>query len=338
MGGRPGRRAWFAGAMAAVAACAAPRFDLALVGARHPELRAHFGHRLRDLHAYPWPRAGRLAWLSCRFETPAELGVALPDDADPAARRALRAALAALESADLGLRFREVSPGGARITLRLSQQAVPTDTGPALGRAISDCEVLDPSPFRGEVGDVVPARLADAEVVLARSLPDAPFRDVPELSEAELASVALHELGHALGFQGHPEGGQTVVARLPDTFSALGRAALAGRPLRDPTLAALYALPSGTVLRVDPVPAVRTQPLDRLVELAGREGLRGPFLRVGDEVARIAFRAGGAEVLALQVPGIPGLLRRAGRLVLLPDSRARHRLAAPSPAGWRPGL
>lgn len=328
MAARRSRGAWLVAALVAVAGCARPPFDLQAVGTRHPELRAHFGHRLRDLHPYPWPRAGRLAWLTCRFETPAILAVALPRDADPEAGRALRAALAALESAGLGLRFREARAEGAAITIRLSQGPVPTDTGPGLGRATADCEVLDPSSVGTAVGEVVPARLVAAEVVLARSLPGAPLRERPELSEAELVALALHELGHALGFQGHPGGGRTVVARLPATFDELGRAALAGRPLRDPTLAALYALPSGTVLRVDRVPPVRTEPLDRLVQLAGRSGWGPPRVRVGDAVARIALRTGNAEVAAVRIPGIPALLRRAGRLVLLPDARARRLLSA----------
>ncbi len=327
MGGGRRRAAWSGAALMVLAACAAPPLDLGAVAARHPALASHFGHRLRDLHPYPWPRSGRLAWLTCRFETPSELGVALPPDADPAARRALRAALAALDSAGLGVRFREAPPGVARITIRLAPGPVPTDTGPGLGRATADCELLDPSAFEGGVGDVVPARLAGAEVWLARSLPGVPFRDRSELSEAELAAVALHELGHALGFQGHPEGGRTVVARLPATFSALGRAVLAGEELRDATLRALYALPSGTVLRVDSVVRARTEPLDRLLVEAQRRGFAGPFLRVGDKVARIGFRAGGAEAASLQLSEVPALLRGAGGLVLLPDPRARRLLA-----------
>jgi hypothetical protein len=154
------------------------------------------------------------------------------------------------------------------------------------GRAVVDC-VLDGSP--PELGDragALPAQLVRARVELSRQGRDAlgrPKRHTPE----EFTGAALHELGHALGFQGHASFGATALRREPERVRALGADVLAGEPFADASLAALYALPSGCVLAVSPVSRGRTDLVDRMAALAQRGRLAGPFVRVGDTAARV---------------------------------------------------
>jgi hypothetical protein len=100
---------------------------------------------------------------------------------------------------------------------------------------------------------------------------------------------------------------------------AIGGRVLAGQPLRAPTLAALYALPSGTLLRRDRLPSGRSARLDRLdAEAAGR-GFRGPFVRVGDRSARLRWWHEDGRAVDAWLPGLPALARRPERLEVVLD-------------------
>jgi hypothetical protein len=68
------------------------------------------------------------------------------------------------------------------------------------------------------------------------------------------------------------------------------RSVLKGKPFSDHTLRALYAVPSGTVVKRATVDAFRTEPVDRMARLAGERGFAGPFVRVGDDHGRLAWR------------------------------------------------
>ena len=74
------------------------------------------------------------------------------------------------------------------------------------------------------------------------------------LDETELFAAVLHELGHAVGYASHTRRGYSVMRAAPGEVRLQARPALRGESLREPTLAALYALPSGSVLRRDPIP------------------------------------------------------------------------------------
>jgi hypothetical protein len=58
--------------------------------------------------------------------------------------------------------------------------------------------------------------------------------------------------------------------------------------------------------------------------VAERESLAGPFARVGDAVARVFWRDARGVEYGLQVGDVEGVLRDAGSVVVLPESRTRR--------------
>lgn len=312
----------------AALACMPTPVDVASLTARHPELAALRGHRLADLRPYVLPVAGELIAFTCRWPDGQEVGVALPQQGEPEVLHALEAAVAAWDAAGLGIRLAREPEGQAEIAVELAPEHVATPGGSGVGATRADCAV--------EVGalagrsDPLPARLVSAHVRIARRTPETQGGYSRKLSPAEIAGVTAHELGHALGFQGHPPLGDTAMVRGDERAAALGRGLLAEPPvpLSDATLRALYVLPSGRVLRRSPVSTARTEPFDRLAELAGARGLAGPFVRVGDFEARIFFRdRASGETLAVETAGLSRALVDPERLVLLPDAAARRALA-----------
>ncbi len=158
-----------------------------------------------------------------------------------------------------------------------------------------------------------------------------------ELSPAELAGSALHELGHALGFQGHVRIGSSVMRRQVDEARRAGRRLLAGAVFSDPALSALYAVPSGSVVGRLALPHGRTRPVDRLLALARAGALVGPIARMGDLEGQILFRSEGGAAYAIWLRGVAAAL--AGHpeaFEVLPGPRAARRLSLRSrPAGPR---
>ena len=114
---------------------------------------------------------------------------------------------------------------------------------------------------RGSLPDVLPARLVFASIQMARDDP-------------RLAGTALHELGHALGFQGHASRGRTVMVRATDAVRLAGERVMAGKAFDDAAVGALYAVPSGSVVGRLPLAKQRTSSVDRLIAIGGRRGNR----------------------------------------------------------------
>jgi hypothetical protein len=258
------RRA-LAAALTSLAACATPT-----------------GIEATGLRPYALPVDGRLTWLLCRWPDGEPIPVALPGEAGEAEAAALEAALAAWERT-LGVRFERRAAGqlagelaglpktGIEIELREALPAFAANT-------VAECAV-DPAALAPEAGPPkarLPARIVYASVHLARGDP-------------RLAGAALHELGHALGFQGHAGRGPTAMVTATRSVRERGERALAGEALEDAALEALYAVPSGRVLARGPLPAGRTAALDALLARARLEGWRGPWLRLGDDEGRIAW-------------------------------------------------
>jgi hypothetical protein len=238
----------------------------------------------------------------------------------------VRAVLRAWEAAGFGVRFAPGAAGAVGIALRFDEPGAP-DERPTSATTTADCLVGREAFEQPSLG-VLPARLVAASVYLRRHDRDALGRPVP-LSEEELAGGALHELGHALGFQGHALRGDTVMVRDVDRVRLAGRRVLAGRPFRDATLAALYSVPSGAVVHRSRVEAGATQPFDRLLALARRRELLGPFLRVGDRMGRVAWRGAQGPELALLILDPAALVRGGAPLRLRPYGAALDALEAP---------
>ena len=99
------------------------------------------------------------------------------------------------------------------------------------------------------------------------------------------------------------------MVRSLDRVRRAGRDILRGRPFSDVALHALYALPSGEVLGRWRLPGGRTRGLDALRATATRAGFAGPLVRVGDRGARIAWRDGGGEDVAVFLPDVRAILR-----------------------------
>jgi hypothetical protein len=147
-----------------------------------------------------------------------------------------------------------------------------------------------------------------------------------DLTPDELAGTVLHELGHALGFQGHVRRGDSVMVAEVERIPRAGKALLAGERFGDATLQALYALPNGAVVWREPVEPNRTELVDGMGRLAEQHGLDGPFVRVGEGAGRIFWRdASGAEY-GIVVPKVRETLRDPSKLRVIAEPRARRSL------------
>jgi hypothetical protein len=289
------------------------------LGLRHPELAAIEGHRLADTRPYYLPADGRLTLFLCRWPDSAVIPVALPPDADAEERRKLEAALAAWQGAGLGVSFerRTGNLDGVGIEIRLRDDMLAYSAN-----TVVDCAV-DADGIRPDA-DPLPARVVLASIHLARADP-------------RLTGSALHELGHALGFQGHPRSSRRIRGQVPRNESVMGRdtevvrlvgeRVLAGKAFADASLAALYALPSGTVVQRLPLSPEGTEAVDRMLELGARGGLIGPLLRVGDDEGRVAWLDPASGVAAsLRLEGLNQAREQSGSLSIEPSARARRLL------------
>jgi len=295
-------------------ACAEPWDPPGLRGHR-AALDALPAQRLRDATPYLLPVRGELIEFFCRWPTAAPLGVHLAEDASAEERGALEAALAAWEGAGLGVRFVPATRERADIVLEFVE-AVPGGRAAATGSTLADCRIE--SLAAGALdGARVPARMARSRIRIVRRDSEGWEASDHARFATELLGVALHELAHALGFQGHARFGGGILA--PDTREStrVARGLRAGGPFREPTLEALYRLPSGVVLARHPVPRVRTSPLDDWI--ARSSGLEGPFVRVGDRSGRIFWRTGQGAERGFTLTSVVTARAHPERLLLLGD-------------------
>ncbi len=317
------QRPWALPVLLAVWACGAPgSWDLGALRERHPGLDAIDGHRLAEMRPYLLPARGELLFLSCRWPDGAEIPVSLPRDATVPEQNDILRALQAWESLGLGVRFapRRGEIGGRGIEIRYTSRELHTGGGPRAATALADCAIAA-SAWEELASPVLPAELSFASLSLTREGFDAIGRAI-EWSRAERLGALLHELGHALGFQGHASRGDTVMVAETWEVERAGRRLLGGEPFEDATLRALYAFPSGSVLRRVPVGAERTRPADRLVVLAAERGLSGPFAQMGDGAATLLWRYPRGAPASLVIWKVKEVLRRPQTLRLMAQPRA----------------
>lgn len=280
--------------------CAQPAWDAARLEERHPSLARIEGHRLADVRPFYWPAGNQLTLLLCRWPDGAEIPVVLPSNASSDERSRLDTALTAWEDAGLGIRFEptpKLTRGGIEIEMVPDMLSWNANT-------VADC-VVDPE----SSGDRLPARMAFASIQLSQNDP-------------RLIGSTIHELGHALGFQGHPRRGGSIMGKDRSQLLRTGEHVRKGGSFQDATLAALYSVPSGTVLARLPLPEGLTEPIDRLLLIAAREGWRGPFLRAGDTEGLVSWRTRRGQEVSVLLRGLGVALNEPGRLVLEPSPAA----------------
>jgi hypothetical protein len=301
---------------ALVAGCAYGPFDVEALEHRYPAVAAIAEHHLWDTTTYLLPSGENVTFFLCRWPTEAAIPVSLPPDASEDERRSLESVLRAWEGAGLGIRFETGAPPGIGIELRF----IDTEPGATMtthaANTVADCAV-SPEVFEGETGDVLPAQLVFASIHLWRGGFDNLGRQV-EHSQAEFLGSALHELGHALGFQGHVRVGRSVMVKETDQVERAGVSRDKDRAFSDATLRALYALPSGTVVRRIPAMAYQTAPVDRMAALARKHDFSGPFVRVGDVNGGLLWRDPSGTRFAVRVDDVRGVLRGSRMLWLEP--------------------
>lgn len=283
-------------------------WDVGALERETPGLLQHSGHRLADVSPHFWVSGGDLLLFLCTWPQDRPVPVALQGATEQEDALVSRA-LAALEGAVAGLAFERVPElvdgVGIELSIRdLPSPAQPRGGIPPSGEATVDCRVEEP--FGSDpVATPLAANLERGEVWLLRARYD-PLGRVTPLSETELLAVLLHELGHAVGFGAHATWGDTLMRASPWEASLRAAAVLRGEPLEDPTLAALYAVPSGAVVRQVKLPA-RSAATGRVFgDLARRLGWGLARSRAGERSAEVWWRGGLGERRVLRASRRPG--------------------------------
>jgi len=293
----------------ALAACAGDTVDVRGLEARHPQLRALAPHRLGESRPYALAFGGELVLFLCRWPGDATIPVSIGGEAEERQSEALAAALRGWEGAGLGVRFVRVDgPGAIRVRVRDDIVTSQADT-------VADCAIEGP-PAPG-AAEVPGARLVGASIHLARD-------------DLNPRLTLLHELGHALGFQGHARHGSTLMLSRHAEVVARASRVTESSPVDDAALRALYAVAPGAIVARIPVSPSQTLPADRLRAVAAERGLVGPFARMGDREGLLWWAGGVGQRLALRIEGAPGALRNPAALRLSPASAEARRILGPN--------
>ena len=317
--------AWGGVLFAATSGCTPGRggWDTEALRERYPQTASQRGQRLGDAAPYFVPVEGGLLLFLCHWDPRVTVAYSLPLDASSDEAVLIEAAVQAWEDAGLGLKF-ERSPR-AEAVLRLDFTA-PGSNGTPAGAATTatDCAVaLGPQVDDGS--ESIAARLVRARIRLRRSNINIVGREV-ELSPAELMGAVIHELGHALGFPNHVMDESSVMSRSVDRVRREGRKVQRGERLSDPTLRALYRVPSGTVVGFLPLGAKQLLPLSELEGRAQAAGWAGPYVRVGDQSARIWWLNPTNQSYGFMIAGVPR--DWSSRFVLFPTAALAAQLKA----------
>jgi hypothetical protein len=278
----------------AAAGCAEPAWKAEEWASTRPELSGRSIGRLGDVTPYVLAGDDALLFFVCHWSLDAPLRVSLPPDANSHERELLEKALRAWEVVVKGLHFEVAKGGAAPIRLRFRE------TGPEGARTAVDCEVATPFAADGQLH----ARLVSAQIELRRAERD-PWGKPIELAATQMLGSATHELGHALGLQGHAQGGKTVMVRETSAIAKIGEKLndeKKPKPLQEPAMQALYSLPSGTVIDRRALPPGATKAIDAIAQRARAQGATRPQVRVGDRTAAVRWGPGPDLVYYLKDP------------------------------------
>ena len=262
------------------AACSAPAWDAQKWASTRPELAGRAVGRFGDMTPYVVAADDALIFFVCHWPLDAPLRVSLPPDASAPERELLAKALHAWEAVIAGLRF-EVTDGAAPIRLRFR------DTGAEGMDSAVDCEVATPM----AAGEQIDARLVSAQITLRRAERD-PWGKPIDLSAHQLVGSAAHELGHALGLQGHARSGKSVMVSETYTIAQIGEKLSdekKPKPLQEPAMQSLYSLLSGTVIERRALAPGATKAIDAIAARARAQGATHAIVRVGDHTAAVRW-------------------------------------------------
>lgn len=286
------------------------------------------GQRLGDTPPYFIPHGDSALLFLCRFSTETPISVSLPGSASPFERQAIMVALDGWSKAVPGIRFEEVSEGAAMITIRFTSRTLDPSEGheqiAGMGYTVSDCALESGWQEGVESGGPVAAQLARASIYMSRSNRDEIGQEIP-LTVDQLIGAMLHEMGHALGFPGHVSTLNSVMTRTTDTVVRFGRRLRRDGEFSAPSLAALYALRSGTRVGSAEIAAGQRALFRSATTWAQRRNLQGPFVRVGEYSANLNWRDRGVVVGSLEIRRYLDSLHR-GRPLFFSKSPLRRTL------------
>lgn len=315
-------------ASATILGCPAPLggWDLAELSADEPRLSELPEHRLGDLVPYPAPFDAGYELVSCRWDTdgPIPVRLRLTGERLRWARHAVESLSAGTPGIDLAI---EALPSPSRsssgdidvidvIEMGLVE-SLGDDAPIGVGDTLVACDVASrEDPAFGTLGG--------AEIRMRSSVLDQ-IDEVVAISAEDWTGALMHELGHALGFQGHLRAGHSILIRDESELRRAGRAALAGELWRDETLAALYRIAPGRRLGWRSSTAESRRWLAAIEAAIGPQR-SGPRARVGDRHAQLEWRSEEGAVLRLHLPFWSRQLRAGEELVALASASTRSAL------------
>jgi hypothetical protein len=310
-------RVLIAGWLVIGVACGKAGWDPEEFGRHHPQVSGRDLRLLADIHPYVLPTRGALLLFLCRWPDGWPIPVSIPSDASDSERAVISQALSSWEHA-VGVHFRTVRESDDhQLEIRLVDGSGPADAPPPTATTAAECAV-DPSALESAPGEILPARITSATIRIRRARPNLIDEPVAH-SEVEMLGALLHELGHALGYQGHTRKGGTVMVRTTGEVRRRGRAVRSGEIFRDAAVEALYRVPNGTVLGRTTLSDGVTSPVDRIADVAVARDLSGPLLRSGDDSARIAWRSRLGTKYVIEIPDIEGVVRNPESLRIVPS-------------------
>ncbi len=290
-----------------------------------PELSARDARMLAELVPFPRLVEGEVVLVACRWpldrSVPVRLAVSGPRVGW--ARRTIDALERGTRTFGLALEVAtEASVARAGPRIEILEVDAEHEPGPrGLGDTLVLCDVAAHAPEGIGV-------LREAQIVM-RAGQVHPIDGAIDAPAEAWSGALLHELGHALGFQGHLRTGSSALRLDRDRLRRAGRKVLAGEDWRDPALEALYRLPGESSLGRRPLAAGSRRWVDGIERaLASQGGSVGVWASVGDRSALLEWRARDGGSLRLVFPGWARQLRSGGPLVALPSPDTRRAIAA----------
>lgn len=306
-------------------------WDFAALMEAYPSIGELEGHRLGDMLPFPVFEGDRVVLLACRYPPGQTIRVAgsgsdWPEDWG-------RAAVAALDRGEYGIDLAWVSRDAgfssrSEAEIRVFSMDAEEESGPrGAADTLNECDVSLAGREKRDYRGV----LTGAEIRIRPTYRDGV--DDPRAATAEeWVGALMHEIGHALGFAGHPQTGKSILYREPGRLRAAGRLALAGEPWHDETLEALYRIRPGQRLGSRSLSAEAVSTLLAIREVVERDSLgaeRRAEVRssVGDWEARVQWRLSDGSRLSVRLKHWRDELRSNSEITLVPDSATQRRLA-----------